>query len=152
MSLVPKFLSSRSGNTIVEFAISLPVMMLILVGAADFGRLFFESTALANGAEAGTMYGVQSNVKSGDSTGIESAALTEAADVQSASAVPSRMCDCPDNPGTAVDCLGAVICADYGLPRVYVRTSMTKTFETIVDYPGVPSSTTISQENWMRVR
>ena len=142
---------STAGNAMVEFAIALPFMFLVVMGAADFGRLFFESTALANSAQAGTMYGTQTNAKSGDTAGIEAAALADAVDVQSAVAVPNRFCDCPDSPGTSVNCLTGT-CTNYGLPRVYVRTRMEKNFQTLGVYPGVPSNSPIVLENWMRVR
>ena len=147
----PRSNRSTAGNAMVEFAVAMPFMILVLIGAADFGRLFFESTTLANSAQAGTMYGTQSNTKSGDTAGIEAAALADATDVQSAAAVPNRFCDCPDSPGVSVNCLSGT-CSTYGLPRVYVRTRMQKSFKTLGVYPGVPSNSPIVLENWMRVR
>ncbi|MEA2548884.1 MAG: TadE-like protein, partial [Chloroflexota bacterium] len=42
-----------SGQAVVEFAIVLPVMLLILLGIADFGRLFASAVAVeAAGREA----------------------------------------------------------------------------------------------------
>jgi Flp pilus assembly protein TadG len=40
----------------VEFALALPVLLLILLGLADFGRAFFYTSAIANAAREGAAY------------------------------------------------------------------------------------------------
>ncbi|HSW41858.1 MAG TPA: TadE/TadG family type IV pilus assembly protein [Patescibacteria group bacterium] len=47
-----------SGQSLVEFALILPVLLLILLGAIDFGRLLFTSIAVHNAAREGTAYAV----------------------------------------------------------------------------------------------
>lgn len=44
------------GQSIVEFAILAPVLMLILLLAVDFGRLFFTYIAVNNAAREGAAY------------------------------------------------------------------------------------------------
>ena len=46
------------GQSLVEFALILPVLMLILMGVFDFGRAFFAYNAISNGAREGARYGV----------------------------------------------------------------------------------------------
>lgn len=48
--------SSEDGQSLVEFAIALPVLLLILVGLFDLGRAFFITTALAKGAAEAARY------------------------------------------------------------------------------------------------
>lgn len=46
------------GQALVEFALILPVLVLILMGVFDFGRAFFAYNAISNGAREGARYGV----------------------------------------------------------------------------------------------
>lgn len=48
----------ESGQSLVEFALILPVLVLILMGVFDFGRAFFAYNAISNGAREGARYGV----------------------------------------------------------------------------------------------
>lgn len=47
---------AHDGAAMVEFAIVLPVFLLITWGVIDFGRLFFISNSLANAAREGGRY------------------------------------------------------------------------------------------------
>lgn len=45
------------GQSLVEFAIILPVFLLIIGGALDLGRLFYAQVAIENAAKEGALYG-----------------------------------------------------------------------------------------------
>jgi PKD repeat protein len=47
----------RLGQAIPEFALLLPVFLLLLLGAVDFGRLFFSYVQITNAAGQGAAYG-----------------------------------------------------------------------------------------------
>ncbi len=46
------------GQSLVEFALILPLLVLILMGVFDFGRAFFAYNAISGGAREGARYGV----------------------------------------------------------------------------------------------
>lgn len=48
---------ARSAQALVEFALLLPLMLLILLGVVDFGRCFYFWTSIANAAREGARYG-----------------------------------------------------------------------------------------------
>ena len=48
---------SSRGQSLVEFAIILPVFILVIGGAIDLGRLFFAYVATESSAKEGAMYG-----------------------------------------------------------------------------------------------
>ena len=57
----------------VEFALVLPIMLLLLAGAIDLGRLFYAYVAVENAAKEGALFGARSplcddniNVNCGD--------------------------------------------------------------------------------------
>jgi Flp pilus assembly protein TadG len=49
-------MAGQGGQSLVEFALALPVLLLILLGLADFGRAFFYTTMIANAARSGAEY------------------------------------------------------------------------------------------------
>lgn len=51
-------LARQAGQALVEFALILPVLVLILMGVFDFGRAFFGYNAISNGAREGARYGI----------------------------------------------------------------------------------------------
>ena len=53
----PRRWSYRKGQSAVELAVVVPVLALLLVVVADFGRVFFVSVAVNNAARAGAQYG-----------------------------------------------------------------------------------------------
>lgn len=56
---VRRFIGRRRsrGQSMVEFALVLPLFLFVLAMTADFGRLFYSYVAVANGAKEGAMYG-----------------------------------------------------------------------------------------------
>lgn len=47
------------GQSMVEFALVLPLMLLLFAGAADLGRLFFNFVAVENAVKEGALYGAR---------------------------------------------------------------------------------------------
>src|SRR6476659_4703004 len=47
------------GQSMVEFALILPVMLLLVAAAVDLGRLFFAYVAVENAAKEGVLYGAR---------------------------------------------------------------------------------------------
>ncbi|MGD8404334.1 MAG: TadE/TadG family type IV pilus assembly protein [Anaerolineales bacterium] len=57
------------GQSLVELAMSLTVIMLLLAGAVDFSIAYFSFAALQDAAQEGAMYG---SINPGDDAGIKS--------------------------------------------------------------------------------
>lgn len=49
-------LSRTNGQAIVEMVLVLPLLLLLIVGAMDFGRLFFTKIVITNAAREGANY------------------------------------------------------------------------------------------------
>ena len=140
---------ARTGHAILELAILVPALMLFLFGAADFGRIFYASMEVANAAAAGAIYGAQTVGTAKNLSRIQQAARNEAQDLKasSLSVTASQFCQCSD--GSSVPCSGS--CAS-GRVELYVSVTATYPFQTLVNYPGIPSQTTISKTSVMRVQ
>lgn len=129
----------------VEFAIVAPVLILILLATADFGRVFFVAIALNSAARAGTQYGIQSPANAADTTGMIQAAENDASNISGVTATASEYCECPD--GSTPACNASPSCGDM---RVYVQVNTSGSFQTLLNYPGIPSSISLNGKSVMR--
>jgi hypothetical protein len=65
------------GGAVAELAVSLPILTLVLIGAADLGRVWTETSRIENAAYAGAQYGSQSRENTKDEAGIRQIIFTE---------------------------------------------------------------------------
>ena len=70
--------SPRRGAAAVELALLTPVLLTILVAAADFAQVFGYSVLITNCARNGALYGSSSTANSTNTSGIQTAALQDA--------------------------------------------------------------------------
>ncbi len=56
------------GQSVAEFAVVLPIMLLILAGAVDLGRAFYAYVAVENAAKEGAFYGARHPMCAGSSS------------------------------------------------------------------------------------
>ena len=70
--------SLRRGQSLVEFAIVLPLLMLIVFGVLDLGRAFFALVTITNAAREGARFGV-TNINLSDGMSISERDQIEAA-------------------------------------------------------------------------
>ena len=52
-----RFINNERGQSLVELAVSLPVLILILLGTVDFGMAIFSYAILRDAAQEGALYG-----------------------------------------------------------------------------------------------
>lgn len=94
-----RMLGSDSAQSLVELALVLPILVLVIFGVLDLGRLYFAQVAVTNASREGARYGMASPT---DLPGIKSAAVNEAGGVVSASNVAGECAPAgdPENYGT----------------------------------------------------
>ena len=144
----------------MELAILLPMLILLLLGAMDFGRVFYKAMAVTHAAEAGVQYGAQSVGKSFDTSGMTSAAAAAATDITgfSATAYPpgsaQNPCECwSASSGTETvmpTCTSS--CPSPSVVRIYATVTGTAVFTTVVPYPGIPHTVPITRTAWRRAQ
>ena len=49
-------LMGEKGQTVVEVAIVLPILLVILLGIIDFGRVFYAAVTISNASRVGARY------------------------------------------------------------------------------------------------
>ncbi len=70
--------SSQHGQSLVEFALVIPILLLLSVILVDFGRVVYYSSAIHNAAREGVRYGIVHNEESTDWPGMKQAAMNSA--------------------------------------------------------------------------
>lgn len=78
---------TRRGQALAELAIVLPVLIILVMGAADFGRVYYHFMAVESAAAAGAQYGCVSASKAADTNGISQAAMRQVQDITNRSQV-----------------------------------------------------------------
>lgn len=123
--------ASFPAQELIEFAIVVPVLILVVFGALDLARGFFTAITITNAAREGARYGVSNP---DDYTGMIAAARREASlsgiDLSGASIIPSCT-DVADPPG-----------CDSGTP---VRVTVTANFRLLMGWVLSRSTITFSR-------
>jgi len=96
---------AESGQALAEFALILPMFLLILLGTVDLGQLIYVVIEAASSARAAAEYGSQSAVTAADTAGMLQAAQQDAPDLTNLTVTSSTItCACWTAPGTSVSC------------------------------------------------
>lgn len=139
---------SERGVALVEIAIMLPFLLLLAIGAIEIGRYANYANIAANAAHAGVQYGAQSLAAASDTAGMQNAALKDWGTATGLSAVASHYCKCSN--GAASTCLPT----DCPLPLhriLWVQVVVTGSLSSLLAYPALPRTFTISKTAIMRV-
>ena len=140
------FLNEKSGSSLVECAVVLPLLILLMVGAIDFGRAYFISIQVASAAQAGAAYGVQNFT---DTAGMITAAKLNAPAVPAMTTVAAFGCECHDGSASSGSCTSNPSCPQNVLN--YADVTTTATYTPMLPYPGIPASISLRSEVRMRV-
>jgi Flp pilus assembly protein TadG len=90
-----RFRRSTKGGALLELAVVFPVLLLLLIGVVDYGRMYFTSVAVANAARAGAEWGAFSPTNSVNDSGMQSFAALDGAEVAGNFQITSRhYCRC----------------------------------------------------------
>ena len=157
---------SQRGSSAVEFALTIPLVLFLVLGTADFGRVFYHAMTAVHAADAGAFYGAHSLLTAADTSKIQAVTTEDANDIlrhlapsdleagedSLFTSTPELFCDCPGAPGIAVDCYAGTCAAPYLSPRVYLKSRVEAPFTTIVQYPSIPDSVELDLTVWVRVQ
>jgi Flp pilus assembly protein TadG len=138
-----------SGQTLIEVALLLPLLLLLLVGTIEIGRFAYYAILVANSARAGAQYGSQSLVTSADTAGITTAAKNDGQSIAALGVTVHQECGCVGS-SISTTC-PATACTYPNHALVYVQVHVSGTFNSIFHYPGLPTSLALSSTDVMRV-
>jgi Flp pilus assembly protein TadG len=124
--------SVRSGTVAVELAVVLPLLMFLAVIGVDFARVFSRAMVLQAAARNACVYASQDSDTAANTAAIKAVALKDLTDVAPTPTVVS-----------------SVFTGTDGLP--YVKVTVSMTFKTVTNFPGVPSNSQLIRSTTMRV-
>jgi Tfp pilus assembly protein PilX len=139
---------SQRGVALVEIAIILPFLLLLAIGGIEIGRYANYANIAANAAHAGVQFGAQGLAAASDTTGMQNAAKIDWGTATGFTATASHFCQCSN--GTASTCLST----DCPLPlhrNLWVQVKVDGSLSSILAYPALPRTFTISKTAVMRV-
>ncbi len=139
--------SCERGQAMVELALTMPLLMLLLLGAAEFARMAYSAIETSNAARAGVQYGAQNHITASDYSGMQTAALSDGPNVRGLTATATHFCGCANGaPSTcaAGDCAGSRMLE-------YVQVNTSATMAPMVYYPGFPRIFTLNGQAIMEV-
>lgn len=147
----------QSGQSLLELAFLVPVLLLLALGVIEVGRYAYIGILVGNAARAGAAYGTQSLPQSVDTVGITTAADNDfqnnGQSVSTLTITSAVSCGCDGNGSLAAAACtgaGAGTCAS-GHWVVILSVTASGTFASLFNYPGIPSSVTLSRTSSMRV-
>jgi len=138
----------KSGNMLIEFALSSSLLFLVMFGVIDYSRIFASACLVQGAARAGTQYGMLSPAHYNDFIGMQNAALSDAGRPAGMTATASQFCTCAIG-GARQSC--PATCPS-GSPEIYIQMDVSMLYTTIASYPGVPAVTNLAASSIVRVQ
>jgi Flp pilus assembly protein TadG len=146
-----------SGQTLIEVALMLPVLLFLTLGVFELGRYAYVAILVGNAARAGTAYGTQSLPQSVDAVGIQTAARNDyrnnGQDPQNLSVISTVSCGCDVGGGiVSAPCTGsgAGVCTT-GRWVAVLSVTASSTFVPLFTYSGI-QSIALTRTSAVRVR
>jgi Flp pilus assembly protein TadG len=140
---------SRRGTAAVEFALAMPMFLILLLGLVEVGFGTYQAMQVQDAAEAGALY-VSKN--GWNPSGI-AAAVVNATGATGLTATPAAVefCGCPTSTGISpVVCTST--CTGGVTPGTYVKVSAALPHQTILAYPGLPLPATLTGQSTIRLQ
>jgi Flp pilus assembly protein TadG len=137
----------RWGQSVVELAFMIPVMIALLLVVSDYARVFYAYLEVSDAARAGAQYGMQNRATAADLSRMQTTAVSAAPDLTAMTATASSFCTCSDGGAT-------VSCSSSGCPttlQLFVQVTTNYTFKTIFAFPGIPGSVALQGISVLRV-
>ncbi len=136
------------------------MLVLVLVGTADFARVFYTAIELNNAARAGAQIGALSAGNTGNAALITGQVNTASPDMNINGGItvstPAQNCWCATDDMTTFTSTACTSSCPTTSPVqhlvVSVTVTATKAFTTISPLPGIPHLLTISRSATMRAR
>lgn len=140
-----RLIRGTRGQSLAELALLLPVLLLLVLGAIDFGRLYFAYVSVTNASRNAAQYGSFNTIRASDEDCTDGNCLRLAAIADTSNLLNTSA----TNPDVTTEPCSAGSLDDQG--RECVRITVTYTFETLVPWPGLPNSIDMSRTVQMRV-
>lgn len=139
----------QRGAAAAELALFLPLLVLVLLGAIDFGRFAYAAITVSNAARAGAAYCAYNNCSNSTADDIRRVAREEAWPYLDIPATPTYV-EVPvvtSGAGCSVSdpCPGVTSGPGCSSSRPCLRVRVRYPFTTLIPWPGIPSAITVAR-------
>lgn len=142
----------EDGQSLVETAFLIPLLLLVLMGAVEFGRVAYEAIEVTNAAKAAVQYGAQNRTTAIDATGMQTAATSDAPNVSGLSTSVSTACTCSNTQYVPTSCSDNTTCSSHSaVTEVTLTVTTSASFTPMIHCPGLPNSITLHGQAVQRV-
>lgn len=134
--------SGESGQALIETAVIMALLVILLIGAAEIGRIAYATIQVTNAAKAAVQYGDQNSRTAQDTPGMQTAAANEAPSLTDLNTnVSAIVCTCA-NDGSSAACYSPTACpGSVIVETLTVQTSAS--FDPLIHLPGLPATYTL---------
>lgn len=143
-TILSRLLRQEDGGSLVETCLTLPVLIVFLLGAAEFTRVAYTSLEVVSAARAGVSYGAETGGTTTDTVGITYAAQNDAGNLTGLT-VPSTTSSYVCSDGSTIDTtkdLNTQCSSAHIEQTLTVQTQMT--MDPLIYVPGLPKQYTIT--------
>ena len=105
-------IAEETAQAMAEIALTLPILLALLLGAAEIARVSYAAIEVSNAARAAVQYGAQNSTTAADTTGMQTAATNEASNVALGRTTVSASYICSDGTspsGTPLACTSSTV-------------------------------------------
>lgn len=141
-----KKLGCERGQSLIELAVSVPVLGLLIFGSVETAKVIYASVEVSDAAMAAVQYATRNPIAAGDSGGIQNAA---AADAPNLALVTTSALSCECSDGSASTCQ-PTDCANSNIETV-VTVQTQSTIDPMIHLPGLPNSYTVQGQAIQKV-
>ncbi len=164
--LLPGFWQSQCGVAMIEFAVVMPILVLLLLPMVDLGMGFYSKTQAMTAAQAGAQYAFVHGWSgtNGNSQTAILAAVSSATALSGIQALPAPVlaCGCADgttitysSPGgsfTQNSCATLATCANSQKPGAYVTVSTQVDYTPLFGFWILGATSTLSASSTVRIQ
>jgi Flp pilus assembly protein TadG len=145
---ITRLFQNEDGVAAVEFAIVLPMLVLLAVCTMDIGGGFYRRMQVVSAAQAGTTY---ASIYGFNATSIAAAVSSATKGAVATTPAPRQFCGCPSISGvTEVACPSN--CPTGVVAGTYVTSSAQAQYTPIFSYPSFPRVMTFQSTATVRIR
>jgi Flp pilus assembly protein TadG len=141
--------ADRRGVAAIEFAIMVPTLIMMTVCTVDLGMGIYTNMQVQDAAQAGAQYAMVHGFDANSISTVVSNATGQSG--ISASPAPVQYCGCATAAGVTNVTCGAA-CPAGAVSGTYVQVSTQATYTTIVPYPMIANSFTLTAQAAVRVQ
>jgi Flp pilus assembly protein TadG len=135
----------RSGSALIEFALVVPMFLLVCVAGIDLGRAFNAAMMLTGATRTALEYAGESANTASDTTGITNLITTGTGNAAGLSVSVVQFCSCS---------VGGpqVLCSNTCTGKlVYVQITATEPFQPVAAWPYLPQPLNLTRSGTIRV-